>query len=155
MFARMLTAMVGGVMIAAGGATQAVGQVSGRVVLAGGPIGVSVVFGPDAPRPVAYRRVVRRDVPAPVRYRRGMTLRELEHYLERIEYEYDLYRRMHPDDAYYNFGWTRGQLRDYVRWLRDERRFLRDEHKRLRKLYRAERRYFDGRRDRGFRGRQR
>jgi hypothetical protein len=109
--------------------------VGGQVVLVGGPIGVSVVFGPEVARTVEPRRWVRYDSPPPVRYRRGMALAELDYYRERIEYEYDLYRRMRADDAYFHLGWTRGQLRDYVQWLRQERKFLRDEHKRLSRLY--------------------
>lgn len=145
-------------MMVAGALPASAQQVSGRVVLAGGPIGVSVVFGPERARRVEYRqrtaRVVRYDAPVPVRYRRGMSFYELERYLQHIEYEYDLYRRMHPSDAYYYFGWSRDELRDYVRWLRDERRFLRDEHKRLTRVYRIGYRDFDDR-GRGFPGRGR
>lgn len=138
--------LMGVVVIGAAGAAPARAQVSGRVVLESGPIGVSVVFGPEGARRVAHRRrvarVVRYEAPVPVRYRRGMSLAELELYQDWIEREYELYRHMHPDDAYYYFGWNRDELRDYVRWLRDERHFLRDEHRRLERLYRAEYRYY-------------
>ena len=105
--------LMGGAVILGAGAASAAAQVSGRVVLNQGPIAVDVVFGS-----------------APVRYQRGMSLRELDLYLARIEYEYDFFRRMHPKEAEYRFGWSREQLRAYVRFLRDERRFLRDERER-------------------------
>lgn len=153
MLTRTMVGLMGVVVFAAAGADQARAQVSGRVVLGSGPIGVSVVFGPEAARRVEHRRrvtrVVRYEAPVPVRYRRGMSLAELVLYQDWIEREYDLYRHMHPDDAYYYFGWSRHELRDYVRWLRDERHFLRDEHKRLERLYRAEYRYYDDHPGRG------
>ena len=155
MFARALAGLMGGLVIAAASTDKAAGQVSGHVVLGSGPIGLSVVFGQRADRVVAVQGRVR-GAPVPVRYRPGMSLQELEYYRERIDFEYEQYRRMSADDAYYNFGWSRAQLRDYVEWLRDERRFLRDEQKRLRKVYRAEQRYFDRYdRDRNPRGRGR
>ncbi|MGD8870754.1 MAG: hypothetical protein PVJ80_04155 [Gemmatimonadota bacterium] len=147
MLKRTAFGLMGVVIFGAAGAAPARAQVSGRVVLASGPIGVSVVFGSEGARRVEHRRrvarVVRYEAPVPVRYRRGMSLAELELYRGWIEREYDVYRHMHPDDAYYYFGWSRGELRDYVRWLRDERHFLRDEHKRLERLYRAQYRYDD------------
>ena len=72
-----------------------------------------------------------------------MSLWELERYLERIELEYDYFRRMDARDAYYEYGWSRHELRDYVRFLRDERRALRRERDRLYELYRYERRGVD------------
>ncbi|MDH3208423.1 MAG: hypothetical protein OEO79_17610 [Gemmatimonadota bacterium] len=155
MFSRALAGLMGGLVIAAASTDKAAGQVSGHVVLGSGPIGLSVVFGQQADRVVQYRGRVGR-APLPVRYRPGMSLQELEYYQQHIDYEYELYRRMRAEDAYYNLGWNRDQLRDYVRWLGDERRFLRDEHKRLRKLYRDQQRYFDRyERDRHPRGRGR
>jgi hypothetical protein len=112
------------------GASPAEAQVSGRVVFADGPIGVSIVFGDRPERVVVPARVVRRAA-IPARYRAGMSLYQLDLYLERIEHEYDYYRRMHPHDAYIYHGWSPGELRAYVRWLKDERRFLRDERRRL------------------------
>jgi hypothetical protein len=103
---------------------------SGRVVFADGPIGVSIVFGDRHERVVVPTRVVRRAA-LPARYRPGMSLYQLDLYLERIEREYDYYRRMHPRDAYIHHGWSPRELRAYVRWLKDERRFLRDERRRL------------------------
>jgi hypothetical protein len=111
-------------------------QLSGRVVLREGPIAVDVVFGPRY-EPTRRYRPVRRAAPAPVRYRVGMSLWELDRYFERIDLEYDLFRRMDPRDAFYDYGWTRHQLRDYVRFLRNERSFLRAERERLYRLHRA------------------
>jgi hypothetical protein len=119
------------------GATSVEAQVSGRVVFQDGPVAVDVVFGPRHPTAVEVPRVVRRPVAAPVRYRAGMSLVELDRYLERIELEYDLFRHMGVREAWYRFGWTRDQLRSYVRFLRDERRFLRAERERLLVMYRA------------------
>ena len=124
-------------MMALAGAPVAA-QVSGRVVLREGPIAVDVVFG-QRYEAVRHHRPVRRVAPLPVRYRAGMSLWQLERYLERIELEYDLFRRMDPRDAYYDYGWTRRELRAYVRFLRDERSFLRAERDRLYWLHRAER----------------
>lgn len=105
-------------------------QVSGRVVFADGPVGVSIVFG-DRPARVAVPARVLRRVVAPARYRPGMSLYELDLYLERIEREYDFYHGMHPRDAYYRHGWGARELQAYVHWLKGERRFLRDERRRL------------------------
>jgi hypothetical protein len=118
------------------GAAPAQAQVSGRVVFADGPIGVSIVFGDRYDRVVVPARVVRRPA-LPARYRVGMSLRELDLYLARIEREYDYYRRMHPRDAYFHHGWSPSELRAYVRWLRDERRFLRDERRQLERALRG------------------
>jgi hypothetical protein len=149
MFAKTVVGVVSGMVIAAAPTIPAAAQVSGHVVLGGGPIGLSVVFGPQATRVVEPRVHVRYEAPAPVRYRAGMSLRELEYYLERIDFEYELYRRMRPDEARYRFGWSRDQLRDYVRWLRDERNFLRDEQKRLLRSQRFDPRDFGHPRGRG------
>ncbi|MDX1495297.1 MAG: hypothetical protein R3253_14620 [Longimicrobiales bacterium] len=127
---------------------EADAQISGRVILQEGPIGVDVVFGPRPsvvveygerpryqPRAPRYReRVV--EVRRPVRYHRGMTLVELERYLDWVEAEYRYFKRIHPDEAYYELGWTERELDRYVDWLKDERRFLKRERKELRKLYR-------------------
>jgi hypothetical protein len=110
-------------------ASRANAQVSGHVVLADGPVGVSIVFG-HRPAPVVLpARVVHRSA-VPVRYRSGMTLRQLDVHLSRIEYEYDLYRKMHPHEAR-RLGWSVPELRAYVRWLKDERSWLREERSRL------------------------
>ena len=138
MFGRALLVPMGMVAIAAMAATPLDGQLSGRVVLREGPIAVDVVFGPRHARTERYR-VVHREVHVPVRYRAGMSVWELERYLERIEYEYEYFRQLHPRDAYYEYGWTRDELRSYVRFLRDERRFLRAERERLYELHRADR----------------
>jgi hypothetical protein len=130
MFTRNGVVVLGIAALAAGLVESAEAQVSGRVVFADGPIGVSVVFGDRPARVVVPRRVVRRSA-VPARYRRGMSLYELDLYLARIDSEYDYYRRMHHRDAYYTLGWTKHELRAYVRWLRDERRLLRDERRRL------------------------
>lgn len=105
-------------------------QVSGRIVFADGPIGVGIVFGDRRERVVVPPRVVHRAA-LPATYRQGMSLRQLDLYLSRIEHEYDFYRRMHPRDAYIHHGWSPRELSAYVRWLKDERRFLRDERRRL------------------------
>ena len=138
MFRRALPGLAVGLALGASGVTPIEAQFSGRIIVNEAPIAVDVVFGPG------YRAVghvasgPRRRASAPVRYRVGMSMWELERYLDRIEYEYDLYRRMNWRDARYRLGWTREQLRDYVRFLRDERKFLRAEQRRLQRLYRAE-----------------
>lgn len=125
--------VMGMAALAAGFASSAEAQVSGRVVFSEGPIGVSVVFG-QRPAPVVLpSRVVYRS-PQPARYRSGMSLRQLDAYLSRIEYEYDLYRRMHPHEAR-RLGWSVPELRHYVKWLRDERRWLREERARMTRGY--------------------
>jgi len=144
MSARALWAVMGGmVLMATVLVTPADAQLSGRVVLREGPIAVDVVFGPQYGTTRQDQRVIRREAPAPARYREGMSLFELERYLERIEYEYDTYRRMDSRDAYYYLGWTRDQLRDYVHFLRDERGRLRAEKRRVERLVRAEQRRFE------------
>lgn len=135
MTTRALSVLAMGVAL---GVTPVDAQLSGRVVLREGPIAVDIVFGPRH-TPVAHRRVVRREARVPVRYHAGMSLRELERYLDRIELEYRLFRRMDPRDAYYDYGWSREHLRDYVSFLRDERRFLRAERDRLYGLHRPDR----------------
>ncbi len=132
------------------GAVEA--QVSGRVIFEEGPIGVDIVFGPRPsvvveygdrrydPRPArAGSRVVVVDERRPVRYRRGMSLRQLEHYLAWVEGEYRYFKRLHPYEAYDRFGWGERDLDRYVDWLKDERKFLERERKELRKLYRGHR----------------
>ena len=125
--------VLGMVALALGFAGSAEAQVSGRVVFADGPIGFSIVFG-DRPATVVVPVRTVRPAPRAVVYRRGMTLRQLDLYLARIEYEYDLYRKMHPREAR-RLGWTMPELRAYVRWLKDERRWLRDERRRLERGY--------------------
>jgi len=121
--------VMGMAALAAGLASPAEAQVSGRLVFADGPIGVSLVFG-ERPAPVVLPgRVAYRPAP-PLRYGRGMSLRQLDLYLARIEHEYALYRRMHPHEAR-RLGWSVSELRHYVRWLRDERSWLREERARL------------------------
>jgi len=137
MSTRALFGLMGGMVIGGVAATSVEAQVSGRVVFQDGPIAVDVVFGPRHPTAVAVPRAVRRPVAAPVRYRAGMSLVELDRYLERVELEYDLFRHMGAREAWYRFGWTRDELRSYVRFLRDERRFLRDERERLLAVYYA------------------
>lgn len=120
-------------------------QVSGRVIIEEGPIGVDVVFGSRPAVRVEYgdRRPHYRDSGPhyerrrPVRYVRGMSLLELERYMAWIESEYRYFRRLHPDDAYYQLGWTEYELDRYVDWLKDERKLLRKEHKWLRKAHRG------------------
>ena len=55
-----------------------------------------------------------------------MSRRELDLYLARIEYEYELYRHMHPHEAR-RLGWSIPELRAYTRWLKSERDRLREE----------------------------
>ena len=136
MFAKTLTGLTMVLGMGLLGTTPVEGQLRGRVVLHEGPIAVDVVFGPQYRQTRA--RPVRRIEPVPVRYRVGMTLRELDHYLDRIEYEYDLYRRMSAREARFRLGWSRSELRSYVRFLRNERRFLRDERRRLEREWRAD-----------------
>lgn len=121
--------VLGIVALALGFAGPAEAQVSGRVVLSDGPIGLSVVFGNRHPAVALPGQVVRYP-PPPVVYRRGMTLRQLDLYLARIDYEYGLYRKMHPHEAR-RLGWSVPELRAYVRWLKDERRWLREERRLL------------------------
>ena len=127
-------AVLGAAVAAVGLVGSAEAQVSARVVFVAPPLGVDVVVGRPAPvvlpTRVAYRpaRVVR--------YRPGMSLRELDLYIARIEYEYDLYRKMHPHEAR-RLGWSVPELRHYVRWLRDERRWLHDERARLTRDFRS------------------
>ena len=121
--------VLGVAAVALGLAGSAQAQVSGRVVLADGPIGLSIVFG-ERPATVAVPVRVSRYAARPVVYRRGMTLRQLDVYLARIEHEYDFYRRMHPHEARRQ-GWSMPELRAYVRWLRDERSWLREERRLL------------------------
>ncbi len=118
-------------------ATPVAAQVRGRVVVDEWPIAVDIVFGTPRATVVRRPRVVRRPEPEIVRYRPGMSLWQLERYLDRIEYEYDLYGRMSAERAAYELGWTHAQLHEYVRWLGNERRFLRAEHSRLERLERA------------------
>jgi hypothetical protein len=131
------------------GATPARAQISGRVILEEGPIGVDVVFGPRPSVVVEYgdgrryeprdHRRVRHAVSGrrPIRYERGMSLAELEDYLAWIEGEYRYFRRLHPDDAYHYFGWTEYELDRYVDWLNHERKFLREELKHFHKIGRG------------------
>lgn len=135
-------------------AEPAAAQISGRVILEEGPIGVDIVFGPRPSvvveygdgryrdrRPQARGRVVVVEGRRPVRYHRGMSLVELERYLQWVEAEYRFFRRLHPYDAWERFGWTERELDRYVDWLKDERKFLKRERKELRKLYRGGRGY--------------
>ena len=127
-------AVLGTALLAAGLAGPVGAQVSGRVVLATGPVRASVVFV-GRPAPVApSARVVYRSADV-VRYRPGMSLRQLDLYLARIEHEYAFYRNMHPHEAR-RLGWSVPELRHYVRWLRDERRWLREERDRLTRDFR-------------------
>jgi len=138
-------AVLGAAVAAAGLAGSAAAQVSARVVFVAPPVGVDVVVGRPAPV-VLPTRVAHRPARV-VRYRPGMSLRELDLHLARIEYEYDLYRRMHPHEAR-RLGWSVPELRHYVRWLRDERRWLRDERARLTRDFRSwDRDWRDDRRD--------
>lgn len=137
MFARTLAGLAGGALAALMGTSPASAQVSGRVVLDEGPIAVDIVFGPRRDAVIRHPRVVRRVEPEIVRYRPGMSLWQLERYLDRIEYEYSLYGHMSPVRAAYELGWSRAQLHTYVRWLKDERRFLRAERARLERLQRV------------------
>lgn len=121
--------VLGVVALALGLGGSAEAQVSGRVVFADGPIGLSIVFG-DRPATVALPVRVARRAPRPVVYRPGMSLRQLDLYLARIDYEYGLYRKMHPHEAR-RLGWSVPELRAYVRWLRDERSWLREERRLL------------------------
>jgi hypothetical protein len=122
---------VAGLTVALAGSAEA--QVSGRVVYADGPIGLSIVFG-DRPAAATVPARVVHYAPRPAIYRRGMTLRHLDLYLARIEHEYDFYRKMHPHEAR-RLGWSMPELRAYVRWLRDERRWLREERRRFERGY--------------------
>lgn len=150
MFIRALAIAATGAILSLGSAASAQAQLSGRVIIEEGPIGVDVVFGPRPSVVVEYgdrRRYEPRHHPRarshppatgrrPVRYERGMSLVELERYLSWIEAEYRYFRRLHPDDAYYHFGWTEYELHRYVDWLKHERRFLREELKHFRKIRR-------------------
>lgn len=138
MITRASTGLAAAITIVALGATPTEAQLSGRVVVRDGPIAVDVVFGPEY-RAAGHDRPEHRGAYLPVRYRRGMSLWALERYLDRIEYEYRLFRQMDPRDAYYAYGWSSEQLRDYVRFLRDERRFLRAEREWLRRPHRFDR----------------
>lgn len=138
MSTRALFGLMGGLVISGAAVTSVEAQVGGRIVFQDGPIAVDVVFGPRHPTTVEAPRPARRLVATPVRYRAGMSLVELDWYLERIELEYDVFRHMGAREAWYRFGWTRDQLRSYVRFLRDERRFLRAERERLLATYRPQ-----------------
>lgn len=141
----MRLSMMLAAIVSAGLAAPAGAQVSGRVILEEGPIGVDVVFGPRPSVHVEYgdrRPHYREPAPRyerrrPVRYVRGMSLLELERYMAWIESEYRYFKRLHPDDAYYRLGWTAYELDRYVDWLKDERKLLRKEHKWLRKRHRG------------------
>ena len=143
MWVRALGAVIVGMGIMLS-ATPAHAQISGRVIIEEGPIGVDVVFGPRPSVVVEYgdrrprlgRRAPAYDSRRPVRYVRGMSLVELERYMAWIEAEYRYFRGLHPDDAYYELGWSEWELYEYVDWLKEERRFLRKEHKWLRKSMR-------------------
>jgi len=128
------TALLGTALLAAGFAGPVGAQVSGRVVLATGPVGASVVFG-GRPAPVAPSARVVYPSAHVARYRPGMSLRQLDIYIARIEREYDFYRNMRPHEAR-RLGWSVPELRHYVRWLRDERRWLREERDRLTRDFR-------------------
>lgn len=150
MFTRTLVIAAAGALLSLGSVTPARAQIAGRVIIEEGPIGVDVVFGPRPSVVVEYgdrrryeprhRPRVRSHPPAsgrrPVRYERGMSLVELEDYLAWIEAEYRYFRRLHPDDAYYHFGWTEYELDRYVEWLKHERKFLKEELKHFRKIRR-------------------
>ena len=121
------------------GGGDAAAQISGRVVLREGPIGVEVVFGQQPRVVVGVHRGPRGRVVEsrqPARYQPGMSLVELERYLYWVEVEYDTFKHMDEDEAWYRLGWTERQLDDHVDWLKDERKFLKKEHKRLRRLIR-------------------
>jgi len=138
MFARTVTGLAGVVVsLLTVGIAPVAGQVRGRVVVAQGPIAVDIVFGTRPDAIIRHPRVVRRASSEIVRYRSGMSLWQLERYLDRIEYEYDLYGHMSAAHASYELGWSRAQLHEYVRWLSNERRFLRAERARLERLERA------------------
>ncbi len=145
-------AFVAGLALAAVGPSPAEAQLTGRVILRAGPIGVDIVCGPRPSVVVGYGdrryeprarrggRVVVVEDRRPTRYYRGMSLRDLERYLAWVEGEYRYFRRLHPYDAYHRFGWNERELDRYVDWLKDERKFLKRERKALRKLYRGHRR---------------
>lgn len=132
-------------VVTAGATAPAGAQISGRVIIEEGPIGVDVVFGQRPAVRVEYgdrRPHYREPAPRyerrrPARYVRGMSLLELERYMAWIESEYRYFKRLHPDDAYYQLGWTEYELHRYVDWLKDERKLLRKEHKWLRKRHRG------------------
>lgn len=156
----LLTLALAALGLAAPGPADA--QISGRVIIQEGPIGVDVVFGPRPSVVVEHVRTAPRYEPRPrheprrpVRYHRGMTLVELESYRAWIEDEYRYFRRLHPDDAYHHFGWSEWELDAYVDWLKDERKSVKKEHKRLRKLLRDRGRWDGAGRGRGSRGRGR
>jgi hypothetical protein len=123
------------VAAAAGLVGTAEAQPSRQVVFVDPPVGVGV-FVVGRPAPVVLPPRVAYHAPRVVRYRPGMSLRQLDVYLARIEHEYDVYRKMHPHEAR-RLGWSVPELRHYVRWLRDERRWLRDERVRLTRGYRT------------------
>lgn len=150
--ARALTLVAVGLALTTLAPCPAAAQVSGRVILHEGPIGVDIVFGPRPSVVVEYgdrrydrrpartgSRVVVVDERRPVRYQQGMSLRQLEHYLAWVEGEYRYFKRLRPYEAYDRFGWTERDLDRYVDWLKDERKFLKRERKELRKLYRGHR----------------
>ena len=153
MFDRARVGVFSGVVVTAIAVAPLEAQIQGHVVIDGGPIGVSVVFGSRAPAVIEHRGVLRRPVRVPARYQPGMSRAELEHYLERIEYEYHYYRRISRHDAYLLFGWSEHQLEDYVHWLKDERRYLKNERKQFdrarREWRRQEREWERGHRGRG------
>lgn len=155
MDARMWAIALTGMVITMGSGTRAEAQISGRVIFEEGPIGVDVVFGSRPRVVVEYGRTPRYEGAAPryesrrpVRWRRGMSVFELERYLDWIEAEYHYFRRLHPYDAYDLYGWTEYELDRYVDWLKDERKFLRHEHERLTRRH-------PGHHGRGARGRGR
>jgi hypothetical protein len=121
--------VLGVAALALGLAGAAEAQVSGGVVFAPGPIGLSIVFG-DRPAGVLVPARAIRHAAWPAVYRRGMSLRQLDLYLARIEHEYGFYRKMHPHEAR-RLGWSVPELRAYVRWLEGERRWLREERRML------------------------
>lgn len=126
------------------GGGEVAAQISGRVVLREGPIRVDVVLGQRPRVVVGANRAPRGRViehRAPARYELGMSLYELERYLEWVEVEYDTFKHMDEDEAWYRLGWTERQLEDHVDWLKDERKYLKKERKRLRKLLRDRGRY--------------
>ncbi|MDX1648028.1 MAG: hypothetical protein R3304_12850, partial [Longimicrobiales bacterium] len=105
------TGILIGVAVWMATATAVEAQVSGRIILEEGPIGVDIVFGPQPSVVVEYGRrphVVRRghyEPRRPPRYRPGMSLGELERYMTWIESEYRYFRGLHPVDAWELFGW--------------------------------------------------
>ncbi len=135
MYARTWATALVGLMAMTGAGAPAQAQVSGRVIFEEGPIGVDIVFGTRAPVVVEHRDAPRYEHRArhgsrrPVRWQHGMSIVELERYLIWIEAEYRYFKDLHPEDAYYLYGWREWELVRYREWLKEERKFLRKQWK--------------------------